>query len=124
MNKWQQDILDFHKACGIPFKDKIGIPTIERTDLRINLIREEVNETIDGLETDDMVEIADGIIDSIVVLIGTAIEYGIDLEPLWDEVQRANLSKSKGPKRADGKQLKPDGWEPPNIEARLREQGW
>jgi predicted HAD superfamily Cof-like phosphohydrolase len=41
---------------------------------------------------------------------------GIDLRPYFREVHRTNMWKLKGPKREDGKQLKPEGWKPPRIE--------
>lgn len=42
---------------------------------------------------------------------------GIDLRPFYEEVHRTNMWKLKGPKREDGKQLKPPDWKPPRIEA-------
>jgi predicted HAD superfamily Cof-like phosphohydrolase len=42
---------------------------------------------------------------------------GVDLRPFFREVHRTNMHKLTGPKRADGKQLKPEGWLPPRIEA-------
>lgn len=49
----------------------------------------------------------------------TARWYGIDLGPLWDEVHRTNMAKVGGKTRADGKILKPDGWQPPRIQELL-----
>ena len=46
---------------------------------------------------------------------------GIDLRPFFREVHRTNMLKLTGPKREDGKQLKPPGWEPPRIQAMLEE---
>lgn len=49
---------------------------------------------------------------------------GVDLRPFFKEVHRTNMHKLTGPKREDGKQLKPKDWKPPRIEAmylRLRE---
>jgi predicted HAD superfamily Cof-like phosphohydrolase len=40
----------------------------------------------------------------------------IDMRPFFREVHRTNMWKLKGPKREDGKQLKPEGWKPPRIE--------
>lgn len=48
---------------------------------------------------------------------------GVDLRPFFREVHRTNMNKLKGPKREDGKQLKPDGWKPPRIEAMLYRLG-
>lgn len=42
---------------------------------------------------------------------------GIDMRPFFLEVHRTNMWKLKGPKREDGKQLKPEGWKPPRLEA-------
>lgn len=42
---------------------------------------------------------------------------GVDLRPFFSEVHRTNMHKLTGPKREDGKQLKPPGWKPPRIKA-------
>jgi len=42
---------------------------------------------------------------------------GIDLRPFFREVHRTNMLKTTGPVREDGKRLKPEGWQPPRIEA-------
>lgn len=49
---------------------------------------------------------------------------GIDLRPVWSEVHAANMRKTTGPVREDGKRLKPEGWQPPDIAGVLRAQGW
>lgn len=53
-----------------------------------------------------------------------AIDLGIDIKPLFEEVHRTNMLKVGGPTRADGKILKPEGWQPPRIRELLIEQGW
>lgn len=42
---------------------------------------------------------------------------GVDLRPFFREVHRTNMHKLAGPKREDGKQLKPPGWKSPRISA-------
>lgn len=42
---------------------------------------------------------------------------GVDLRPFFLEVHRTNMHKLEGPKREDGKQLKPPGWKPPRLAA-------
>jgi predicted HAD superfamily Cof-like phosphohydrolase len=53
--------------------------------------------------------------DVIYVICGTAVEFGIDLAPFFAEVHRTNMAKEGGATRADGKILKPEGWQPPRI---------
>lgn len=120
---WYQDVWDFHeKVVGL--KDKVNpqIPSPETVSLRYDLIAEEISETFRAMRNDDLEKIADGVADSIVVLIGTAIAYGIDLRPVWDEIHKTNMAKKDGPMRSDGKKLKPDGWIAPNIKSILEKQ--
>ena len=72
----------------------------------------------------DLVALADGLADLDYVIEGTRLEFGIDGAPIAAEVHRANLAKTDGPVREDGKRLKPPGWQPPDIEGELKKQGW
>ncbi len=40
---------------------------------------------------------------------------GLDLRPFFKIVHQANMFKTTGPVREDGKRLKPEGWVPPDI---------
>ena len=77
-------------------------------------------------ETPDFIESIDGICDLIFVALGAAVRFGIDIEPFFNEVSRANLAKEGGTTRADGKVLKPTGWQPPDHETILinAERNW
>ncbi len=116
-----QDVTDFHIACDIPILHVPTFPHSDRVELRVKLIDEEVNkELLPAIERRDMVAVADGIADSIYVLTGMALEFGIPLECVWEAVQAANMAKldpitGKVRRREDGKVLKPDGWQPPDI---------
>ena len=66
-----------------------------------------------------MSKVADGIVDSIYVLIGTGGEMGLDLAEVWRRVHAANMAKEGGGKRADGKVLKPEGWVAPDVEGAI-----
>jgi predicted HAD superfamily Cof-like phosphohydrolase len=70
----------------------------------------------------DFVEAIDGIGDSLYVQFGAAIEFGIDMQPIFDEIHRANMAKVGGATRADGKTLKPEGWVAPRIAEKIAEQ--
>lgn len=119
---WYADILDFHTQAKHRIEPFPRIPPDNVQRLRRKLIREEVNELLDGIDDNDLVKIADGGADAIVVILGTMVPYGIDLRPVWNEVHRTNLAKAGGKKRADGKSLKPEGWQPPKIKELLDEQ--
>lgn len=120
---WYQDLVNFHNGARDSFDKKPHIPEPRLVEMRKTLIKEEIQETFDGMDSNDLVEVADGIVDSIVVLLGTAVTYGIDVRPIWDEVHRTNMAKVDCPiRRDDGKILKPKNWVPPNVVGLLKEQ--
>lgn len=90
-------------------------PEIRDADLRCTLIEEEVSETLTAIRNGDMVGAIDGMCDALYVIFGTAVAFGVDLQPYFEEVQRTNLLKAAGPVRADGKRQKPPGWTAPDI---------
>lgn len=120
---WYQDVKDFHKqVMGDSFLETPHITTNDLRNLSTDLIVEEITETLIAIDQNDIVEIADGIVDSIVVLLGTAVTYGIDVRPIWDEIHKTNMAKAGGEKRADGKLLKPSGWKEPDVEGLISKQ--
>lgn len=67
----------------------------------------------------NLIDAIDGICDLLYVTLGAAVRLGIDIEPFFAEVQQANMAKVGGDTRPDGKILKPEGWQPPDIEGVL-----
>lgn len=119
MNRMQQQVEEFHRALG----QYIGTePAIVHPELRVKLIREEAKETCDAIEEGDLVGAIDGVCDLIYVALGTAVEFGLDLEPIFDEVHRSNMAKKGGAVREDGKRLKPEGWTPPDVAGEINKQ--
>lgn len=72
----------------------------------------------------DMVRVAWNTADLHIIASGTAVEYGYTEEPIIAEIHAANMRKVGGGYREDGKVKRPGGWEPPEIERLLREDGW
>lgn len=70
----------------------------------------------------DLVETVDALADVKYVTEAFYQALGVNSEPIEAEVHRTNMAKAGGPKRADGKQLKPEGWQPPRIAELLEEQ--
>ena len=95
------------------------IPDKETMILRINLIAEEFSEFLIAYKEQNLVEMADGLVDLLVVTVGACVAMGLPLDTLWNEVLRSNLSKiqldGKVLKDASGKVQKPDGYIPPNL---------
>ena len=143
----QRRIEKFMRDAGQTVRLKPIQPTEDERVLRAKLIVEEALETCEALGVDvepelddrgedivgfrfvptdkfDMVEAVDGCCDVIVVTIGTLSCLGAgDVHPM-NAVLDANDAKMTGPIREDGKRLKPEGWQPPDISGELIKQGW
>jgi predicted HAD superfamily Cof-like phosphohydrolase len=118
MTDMYNDVKDFQVAFGLNVGTKPELPPIEERTLRVNLLREEVNEYLDAEWENDIVEIADALADIIYIACGTAVSYGIPLDRVFAEVHRSNMAKlvdGKPISREDGKILKPEGWTPPDT---------
>lgn len=86
----------------------------------LGLIDEESKELDQAIIDNDPVEQLDALIDILVVTIGAIHSAGFNGEAAWKEVMRTNFAKvdpktGKVRKREDGKVLKPEGWQPPNL---------
>lgn len=92
--------------------------------MRMDLLREELQEIEDALEVESFPEWVDGLLDLLYVTYGALASAGVHAAPVFREVHRANMAKLDGLVREDGKRLKPEGWKPPDIEGCLRDQGW
>jgi len=124
MKKVLKDVEDFHIATDSPVLKTPTIPSEERKKLRNDLLEEEYKEYLKAVKENNIVEIADALADMVYIIAGTALEYGIPLNDVWDEVQRSNMAKvdlntGKVKRREDGKILKPENWSPPNIKSIL-----
>lgn len=117
---WFDDVLAFHRKFGLVTEPHPKWPEEDLLHLRTSLIAEELVELTQALNDLDEAGVADGIVDLIYVLIGMAITMGLDIREVWQVVQAANMAKEGGGRRADGKILKPDGWQPPDIVGALR----
>ena len=109
------DVCEFMDAVKQDRRFSPGI-NHESKALRIRLHDEEMGELQAAMERDDLIEIADGIADVIVVVAGTAAAYGIDLDAVFAEVHRSNMSKvADGLKDEGGKIIKGPNYSPPDI---------
>lgn len=120
----QTCVEDFHREFNLSIKTIPCIPEQKEIDLAMKLIKEEVKELEDGFVAKDVVEVADGLGDIIYVVLGAAIRCGIDLEPVFREIHRSNMTKKGGYKAENGKWIKPSTYEKPKLLPVLIAQGY
>lgn len=85
------------------FMEKIGDPittspnTGSRDDgmRRFRLMEEELCEYRSALLRGDLVNVADALGDLLYTVLGTASHHGIQLEPIFNEIHRSNMTKEK-----------------------------
>ena len=88
-----EDVKIFMETFGQMVKTKPQFPDQKTAQLRLDLIKEELNELEDAINKKDLKEIADALTDILYVTYGAGYAYGINLDKCFKEVQRANMSK-------------------------------
>ncbi len=83
----------FMKTFGQEVKNKPSFSTDKINKLRLDLIKEELNELTDAMNNKDLLEVADALTDILYVTYGAGHAFGIDLDKCFDEVQNSNMSK-------------------------------
>ena len=83
----------FMKTFGQEVKNKPSFSTDKINRLRINLIKEELDELQEAMKNNDLLEVADALTDILYVTYGAGHAFGIDLDKCFDEVQNSNMSK-------------------------------
>jgi len=122
MTDEQGMVAEFHRTFGIAEGRTPTVPDEATRALRVRLIQEEFDELREALEQADPAAVAKELADLLYVVYGTAVSCGIDMQPVFREVHRSNMSKVGGHKRADGKWVKPPTYSPARVEPILAEQ--
>lgn len=130
MNEMQRKVREFHEVFDHPVRDVPQATSIDEWDLRAELIFEELKEYEDACAKGDVVEIADALGDLLYVVFGTAVAHGIDLEPVFREIHRSNMTKldengeTVPHPTVPGKIGKSPRYTPPQLEEILEAQGY
>ena len=107
------------KAFGQMVRTRPQFPDDKTTQLRFDLIKEELNELEVAIKTKNLKEIADALTDILYVTYGAGYAYGINLDKCFKEVQRANMSKlgkdGKPIYNEKGKVMKGPNYLEPNL---------
>ena len=120
-----QKIVEFHVGADGHVPQSPDIPQADILAIRRTLIREEYEEVMaafdeiesgHGRDADQaLVELAHELADLLYVVYGTFASCGVDADAVYGEVHAANMRKLGGPRRSDGKLLKPADWQPADV---------
>jgi predicted HAD superfamily Cof-like phosphohydrolase len=134
--------LAFHVRIGDRPPRAPIVPDADTLALRLRLLEEEGREAREALqaladlartdassaETPSPTRVAaqaaaaHELADLLYVAYGTFVALGVDADEVFAEVHAANVRKAGAPRRADGKQLKPEGWRPADVAGVLERQ--
>ena len=131
-----QKVREFHEAVGAAMPPAPRIPSATVLQLRERLLDEEFSEMKEVLArlqaiagqpqreegADQLAAFVHELTDLLYVTYGAILACGVQPDAIFAEVHRANMEKRSGPRRPDGKQLKPPGWQPANVLGMIREQ--
>jgi hypothetical protein len=127
MEKQLQQLIEWHKAFGVPFRTEPDpFDDSEEQDkimlLRKRIMTEEINEWYQSaLYNEDIDKRAKELADILYTVFGTIITEGLQdhIERVFDAVHQSNMSKlgedGKPVKRADGKVLKGPNYKEPDL---------
>lgn len=117
------DIMQMHTKFGVYDwieQNKDNPKMNELYKLRLRMLTEEYAETMNAYLQGDSEEVVDGLIDIIVIAVGTLDILGVNPAVAWDEVHGANMAKQVGVKPGRPNTLglpdlvKPSGWTAPS----------
>ena len=109
----------FMQTYGQEVKNKAEFSNEKTNKLRIDLIKEELEELQQAMKDKNLLEVADALTDILYVTYGAGHAFGIDLDKCFDEVQRSNMSKlgedGKPIYNDQGKVMKGPNYFKPNL---------
>ena len=119
MDFYMDRLAEFHRAFGHHVESlPVAMVPAKVKDLRMRLMREELQELEKAMMEEDLVGIADGLADLLYVVFGTAVSYGMPMDYVFSLVHTANMAKlgldGKPLMDAGGKTIKPPGWKAPD----------
>lgn len=108
----------FHRMVGAPIRREPQ-HRIPEEGIRISFIEEEFREYVTALTDGDVVEVADALADLLYVVYGTALHHGINIDAVFQEVHRSNMTKTPN---GAGKAIKGPTFNKPQIADVLAKQ--
>lgn len=118
-----EKVAEFMNAFGQDVETRPGWTSV--SELRYELIREELEELREALDGRDIIGVADALTDLLYVVYGAGHSFGIQLDKCFEEIHSSNMSKlgedGKPIYRKDGKVLKGPNYRQPDLRKVLKE---
>ena len=109
----------FMSTFGQEVKTRPSLSSEKINNLRISLIKEELEEFKQAIKNNDLKETIDALTDILYVTYGAGHAFGVNLDQCFEEVQKSNMSKlgndGKPIYNEDGKVMKGPNYFKPNL---------
>ncbi len=88
-------VAEFHNVSGLEYRQEPGIPDHKKIELRLDLLKEEMDELEDAAYKHDIVKVLDALVDIQYVLHGAILDFGLQdcFDEAEQEVHDSNMSK-------------------------------
>lgn len=113
--KYLESVKEFHKALNLPIGNTPGQISREAFARRTRLICEELSEYCSAVSNNSIIDIADALADLLYVVFGAAIEHGLPMDKIFEQVHKSNMTKTDGHMDAGGKWIKPETYIPVDL---------
>lgn len=114
------DVKDFHDKFGLSYNGPPRILERQEQNFRISCMREEMMEYEAALQSGDLAEQLDALVDLVYFAIGTAHRQGFQFDMAFTEVHAANMRKERDPakqRRSYALEVtKPKDWVGPQLD--------
>lgn len=90
----QQMVRDFMERNSLEVSGTPRLVPGRLAEDRRKYTQEELDEYVEAVRSGDLVGIADALADLLYIVLGTAVAHGIELEPVFHEVHRSNMTKT------------------------------
>jgi len=126
-SEWASDINDMHYKFGATewvdaMHDSKNYKLLKDfLAFRLDFLEEEFEETQAAFLENNSKEVVDGLIDLIVIAIGTLDLFKCDADVVWDKIHHSNMAKKSGVNKSRKNpfglpdMIKPKDWEGPSI---------
>ena len=114
-----EKVRKFMQTFGQTVKNQASFPENKVSNLRVELIEEELEELRQAIRDKNLVEVADALTDILYVTYGAGTAFGINLDKCFEEVHNSNMSKlgedNKPIYNDKGKVMKGPNYFKPNL---------